>query len=151
VAFPVTRIETLGQGSSAVVYKSVMLNCLTVCAEKVVEVSDPSKRAQLRRELESLKQSQGFCPSPTSHSYNNTNTNNSNNNNSNNNNNNQGSRFIVRLLEVLSNPFDGTLSVCLEYLDGGTLQDVVRRGGCKDEAWLARCVLWWWWWWWWWW
>ena len=97
--------------SSSVVYKSVMLNCLEVCAEKVVEVSDPSKRAQLRRELESLKQSQGVgSPSDSGKT---------------------GSRFIVKLLEVLSNPFDGTLSVCLEYLDGGTLQ--AHRGNGQNS------------------
>ena len=45
--------------------------------------------------------------------------------------------FIVQLLEVLSNPLDGTLSICLEYMDGGSLQDLVRAGGCRDQARLA--------------
>ena len=49
----------------------------------------------------------------------------------------QQSPFIVQLLEVLSNPLDGTLSICLELLDGGSLQDLVRAGGCRDEARLA--------------
>jgi serine/threonine protein kinase len=39
---------------------------------------------------------------------------------------------------------DGTLSICLEYMAGGSLQDVVQAGGCRDElvlAGLARQVL----------
>ena len=43
----------------------------------------------------------------------------------------------MQLLEVLSNPLDGTLSICLEYLDGGSLQDLIRDGGCRDEGRLA--------------
>ena len=38
VAFPVARIEKIGQGSSATVYKSVLLRTLTVCAEKVHQI-----------------------------------------------------------------------------------------------------------------
>jgi len=38
---------------------------------------------------------------------------------------------------VLSNPLDGTLSICLEYMDGGSLQDIVRSGGCADDSKLA--------------
>ena len=35
VAFPVARIEKIGQGSSSTVFKSVLLRTLTLCAEKV--------------------------------------------------------------------------------------------------------------------
>jgi serine/threonine protein kinase len=32
---------------------------------------------------------------------------------------------------------DGTISICLEYMNGGSLQDVVSSGGCQDELVLA--------------
>lgn len=41
--------------------------------------------------------------------------------------------YIVNLIDVVPNPRDGTLSVCLEYLDGGSLQDIVNLGGCSQE------------------
>jgi serine/threonine protein kinase len=110
--FPLNRVEKLGRGSSSVVYKSVLLNQLTVCAEKVVVVADPAKKIQLYRELESLKIA--FSNSGDGSSGGNC-------------------SFIVRLLEVLTNPFDGTLSICLEYMNGGSLQDVVKYGGCRNE------------------
>lgn len=32
---------------------------------------------------------------------------------------------------------DGTISICLEYMNGGSLEDVVSSGGCQDEVVLA--------------
>lgn len=110
--YPLKRLDALGRGSSAVVYRAVYLKTLTVCAEKVIVASDPNKRLLLMRELESLKKSvkkgQESCPN------------------------------IVKLLDVVSNPIDGTLSMCLEYMNGGSLQDIVDNGGCKDEIVLRR-------------
>ncbi len=110
--YPLKRLDALGRGSSAVVYRAVYLKTLTVCAEKVIVASDPNKRLLLMRELESLKKSvrkgQESCPN------------------------------IVKLLDVVSNPTDGTLSMCLEYMNGGSLQDIVDNGGCKDEVVLRR-------------
>ena len=110
--YPLKRLDALGRGSSAVVYRAVYLKTLTVCAEKVIVASDPNKRLLLMRELESLKKSvrkgQDSCPN------------------------------IVKLLDVVSNPTDGTLSMCLEYMNGGSLQDIVDNGGCKDEVVLRR-------------
>ena len=45
-----------------------------------------------------------------------------------------GSQHIVNLLGIVPNPHDGTLSICLEYLDAGSLQDVLKMGGCSDES-----------------
>ena len=56
-AFSLCRVDFIGRGSSASVYKSVLLNTpyVKLCAEKVVAAGNPSKRIQLIRELESLK------------------------------------------------------------------------------------------------
>jgi hypothetical protein len=56
-AFSLCRVDFIGRGSSASVFKSVLLNTpyVKLCAEKVVAAGNPSKRIQLIRELESLK------------------------------------------------------------------------------------------------
>lgn len=116
VCFPLIRVENLGQGSSSLVYKAVLLKSLQVCAEKVFITADPNKKVLLRRELELLKLA--FDESNSEEK-------------------NKLSNFLVRPLEILNNPFDGTLSLCLEFMDGGSLQDMIRLGGCKNEAVLA--------------
>jgi serine/threonine protein kinase len=42
-------------------------------------------------------------------------------------------QYIVELYDVLQNPLDGTLSLCLEYMNNGSLQDIVNKGGCSNE------------------
>lgn len=37
-----------------------------------------------------------------------------------------------------SNKEDGIVSLMLEYMDGGSLQDIVEDGGCSDETTLAN-------------
>lgn len=54
-AYPLKRLENLGCGSSSQVYKTIMLDTLEVCAEKVVVVNDSKKRIQVLRELEILR------------------------------------------------------------------------------------------------
>lgn len=109
---PLVRLETLGRGTSAVVHRSVLLYP-TVCivADKVVHVADKSRRVQLLRELLSLRQLLHNNSSPNHH--------------------------IISLYEVYPNPADGTISLCLEYMNGGTLQDVLRSGGVQAEPALA--------------
>lgn len=101
--------EILGRGSSSIVHKSVLLDTLSVCAEKVISITDSSKRIQFSRELCALK----AAVSP----------------------------FIVRMYDALPNPYDGTLSVCLEFMDGGSLQDIVKGGGCSNEDILASITV----------
>lgn len=104
------RLNSIGKGSSASVYKSVLFPSLLVVADKVVVLSNKEKSSQIISELKSLKtalQSGDFCDS------------------------------IVKLLEVYPNPKDGTISMCLEYMNGGSLQEVVRSGGCQNEDVLA--------------
>jgi serine/threonine protein kinase len=118
--YPLCRLKFLGRGQSSSVYKSVLVNRMIVCAEKVVVVGNASKRVQLVRELESLKFSLQYkqdssdetSSSSASSMY---------------------CPYIVNLIDVLPNPRDGTLSVCLEYMDGGSLQDIVSMGGCSQE------------------
>ena len=143
VSFPLIRVKTLGQGSSSVVYKSVLLKTLTVTAEKVFVINDPAKRLQLLRELGFLQKTlfssaphysdilsaDGKDGSSTSSTTAPTDQH-------------GGScPYIVPLLEVFSNPLDGTLSMCLEYMDGGSLQSLVDIGGCQNEIALASIAF----------
>lgn len=135
LSFPLKRLFALGRGASSIVYKTVKLNNLRIYAEKVLVVSDPVKKKQIIREIESLRSMfsrplEGLSPissldrgesgpfSPegeqTTHCP-----------------------YVVELYDVLQNPLDGTLSLCLEYMNNGSLQDVVGLGGCSSEAILA--------------
>jgi hypothetical protein len=120
-AIELVRLTSIGKGSSAYVYKSVLFPSLRVVADKVVVISNKEKSSQLVRELKSLRAAVLGTSAGGPASVN-----------------------IVRLLEVYPNPRDGTISVCLEYMDGGSLQDVVRDGGCQNElvlAGIARQIL----------
>lgn len=127
--YSIVRVDFIGRGSSASVYKSVLVNSpkIKLCAEKVVVSGNPAKRIQLIRELESLKfslitKTKNFkSESPVNHDANSTNSSI------------DGSQYIVNLLDVIPNIRDGTLSVCLEYMDGGSLQDIIALGGCDNE------------------
>lgn len=119
-AYPLKRLDLLGRGSSAYVYRSIMLDSLTVCAEKVVIVGDANKKVLLMRELESLRKaihggSRGTSDKDKQHKDKGQGQG-------------QPSPFIVALLAVIPNPSDGTLSICLEHMDGGSLQDLLRAG-----------------------
>jgi serine/threonine protein kinase len=114
-SFPVCRLNVIGRGSSSVVYRSVVLPELGVVAEKVITVAEKEKRHQLVRELRHLRglllEGGALCPA------------------------------VVQLVSVVPHPREGTVSVCLELMDGGSLQDVVRAGGCRDEAVLSRIAF----------
>lgn len=111
--FPLSRLMKIGRGSSSTVFKTVMFPSLQVVAEKVVTITERDKRKQLVRELKYLRSLLGEGST-------------------------QHCAHIVSLLDAFNNPRDGTVSICLEYMDSGSLQDIVRVGGCKSESVLAR-------------
>ena len=45
------------------------------------------------------------------------------------------------LLHVYSNKEDGIVSLMIEYMDGGSLQDIADQGGCDDEPTLANIAV----------
>lgn len=96
---PLCRLEVIGRGSSAIIYKAILLKSLSLCAEKVIVVADPSKRIQMMSELQTLKKTvrdrngQNRCEN------------------------------IISLLDIVSNPREGTISICLEYLSGERLRE----------------------------
>ena len=50
------------------------------------------------------------------------------------------SPFIVQFVALLPNPRDATTSLCLEYMDLGSLQDLIERGGTQNEVILRHIV-----------
>ena len=56
----------------------------------------------------------------------------------------QACPFIVSFYDVFADPARGTVNLLVEYMDGGSLEDLVKAGGCDNEAVLAnmaRCIL----------
>jgi serine/threonine protein kinase len=50
-------------------------------------------------------------------------------------------RYIVDFYDAFSNPEDGVVCLMIEYMDGGSLQDIVDQGGCDDEITLANIAV----------
>ena len=46
--------------------------------------------------------------------------------------------FIVDFYDAFSNVEEGGVALMMEYMDGGSLQDIVNDGGCDDEGILAN-------------
>ena len=48
---------------------------------------------------------------------------------------------FIFVLRIYSNREDGVVSLMIEYMDGGSLQDIVDQGGCDDEPTLANIAV----------
>eukprot|EP00597_Dinobryon_sp_UTEXLB2267_P009186 CAMPEP_0170084652 /NCGR_PEP_ID=MMETSP0019_2-20121128/19783_1 /TAXON_ID=98059 /ORGANISM="Dinobryon sp., Strain UTEXLB2267" /LENGTH=808 /DNA_ID=CAMNT_0010300823 /DNA_START=372 /DNA_END=2798 /DNA_ORIENTATION=- len=106
-------LSKLGQGASSIVYKALDLTDMKLVALKMIHVNERAKRSQLVKEVcalfQHIKKAQAKGPE----------------------------RFIVDFYDAFSNPEDGIVLLMLEYIDGGSLQDIVDGGGCHDEAAIA--------------
>ena len=49
--------------------------------------------------------------------------------------------YVVDFIDAFSNIDEGGVALMIEYMDGGSLQDVVIAGGCDDEASLASIAI----------
>jgi serine/threonine protein kinase len=118
----------LGTGASSIVYKAFDISDMQIVALKMVPVYDRAKRRQMVRELsalfsilkqrrEELKGTEPSSSNPVTQW--------------------DGFANIVRFFDAFSNLEDGGCALCMEYMDGGSLQDVADAGGVKDEATLA--------------
>jgi len=101
-------LQKLGQGASGVVYKCVDLLTLDVVAVKIINIFDKAKRRQLVHELVALHST---INSTSARSGN-----------------------IVTFVDAFGNASDATVGLIMEYMDGGSLEDVVEAGGCDNEA-----------------
>lgn len=116
------KLSVLGQGASGKVFKAIHVNTLKLVAAKVVPVFDTEKRHQMVKELHALyanltpikdrkgARADSSAPCP----------------------------FVVSFYDAFISPADGNVSIVMEYMDGGSLQDIVDTGGVTSESVLAN-------------
>ena len=116
------KLSVLGRGASGVVYKGVHVPTMRLVAIKTIPVFDHDKRQQMIKELKALyanlapidgaersdQRKHGACP------------------------------HIVAFYDAFIDPKEGNISIVVEYMDGGSLQDIVDTGGCGSESVLAN-------------
>ena len=47
------------------------------------------------------------------------------------------SQYVLAMYDAFANPRSGLINLVVEYMDGGSLADLVANGGCQDEGVLA--------------
>jgi serine/threonine protein kinase len=122
------KLCVLGRGASGVVYKAVHIPTLRIVGIKTIPVFEQDKRHQMVRELKALynnlvpitgdgsttrrgSAATGVCP------------------------------HIVSFYDAWANPDEGSISIAVEYMDGGSLQDIVDTAGCRAESVLANIAF----------
>eukprot|EP00752_Nemacystus_decipiens_P006522 g5873.t1 len=155
----VVLLERVGEGQTGVVYRAFDLLDLRLVAVKVIPVNNQKKRRQLVHEVSSLYDRLGIggrrprrataseiseshveasretpheslrtkgarrktAPVITDRQA--------------------GSEHILELMDVFATTSNSTVSLVVEYMDGGSLQDLVDAGGCRDEKKLGHIAL----------
>ena len=120
------HLDELGRGCSAIVRRSIHLPTLKLVACKEIQVHDEMKRSQLCKEIKALyvnlvniTDGERHPASPRCASVGHI-------------------PHVVSMYDAFTSPSSGTVSVILEYMDGGSLQNIIDRGGLYDEPWLAK-------------
>ena len=132
----------LGQGASSIVYKALDLSEMRLVAVKMISVFDRAKRRQMVRELSALFQMLRNQKKPIlQHNFSGVETKMVkmvSNVSDGTEDNLSVSPCIVEFYDAFSNLEDGGVALMMEYMDGGSLQDIVDLGGCHDENTLAN-------------
>ena len=129
-------LGVLGQGASSVVTKALHVPTLRLVAQKRISIYDNEKRHQMVRELKALYDNLvpltsltwGIADAGRESSV-------------------CDNRSIVRgpscqcivsLYDAYMDPNSGDINIIVEYMDGGSLQDIVDTGGCDCESVLSN-------------
>lgn len=112
----VVNIRYVGRGNCAVVYKGVHVPSLTIVAIKEVKIIDEAIRKQFINELNALSCNRVFMTSNGTMSL-------------------PPCPFIVSFYDVFNDETKGRTCIVMEYMDGGSLQDIIahNEGGIRDE------------------
>lgn len=132
-------LEELGHGAGGKVYKALYMPTFRLVAVKVIRVYDQKKRHQMVRELKSLYVN--FVPLATA-TFGSTSDSTTQ----------AACEELVVFYDAYTNPEVGSVSIVLEYMDGGSLEDYVQsatrscevNAGClseKEIANVAACAL----------
>jgi len=120
-------MDPLGQGAGGTVYKAIHKPSLKLVAVKTIPVFDPTKRSQMLKELKALYEN--IAPIESSLS---------------------GSAscddkvpcpFVVTFHDAFINSEMANVAMIIEYMDGGSLQDIVEMGGCSNEPILSQIAV----------
>ena len=127
-------LAKLGAGASGVVYKALDLWEMRLVAVKTIPMFDRAKRRQCVREVsilfsilraknsvEGMASVAGHSAATTRRPFGK-----------------KPHEYIVDFHDAFSNIDDGGVAIMMEYMDGGSLQDIVNDGGCDDESTLAN-------------
>lgn len=131
VKHELVMMTALGQGAGGIVYKAIHIPTLRLVAVKTIPVYDPLKRSQMLKEIKALyenmapisgykRQDESFetpLKGPISHAP---------------------CPFIVTFHDAFMNPEMANVSMVVEYMDGGSLQDIIDAGGCDNEGVLSQ-------------
>jgi len=114
----------LGSGSCGTIFKAIDFLNFQPLAVKFIHVTNKNKRKQLVQELIALHD----IPQNTGSSVDD-----------------DGSNQILGFIDAFSNIQDETVGLVVEYMDYGSLQNLVDAGGIADERVLAniskQCLL----------
>jgi hypothetical protein len=102
-------LQRLGSGASGVVYLALDLASVSLVAVKIISIVDRGKRRQMVHELAALGGHGGGAAAQASHGN------------------------VVGFVDAFGNAEDGTVGLIVEYMDGGSLEDIVQSGGCDNE------------------
>lgn len=123
-----TILCKLGAGASSAVYKAVDLTDMRLVALKTIQVREAGKRLQMIREFSALfqllrehsRRESSHMPHATAA---------------------RPEKYIVSFYDAFHNQEDGVVCLMIEYMDGGSLQEIVDAGGCDDESTLANIAV----------
>ena len=105
-------LNKLGSGAGGIVKKGLHIPSMVVTAVKRIKVFQHSQLKQMARELRTLYScsaateisGKGKCP------------------------------HVVSFFGAYTNRADSTISIVLEYMDAGSLQDLINANVCMDEG-----------------
>lgn len=128
------EIATLGSGASGVVAEAMHVPSLTIVALKMLPVYNQEKRQSVSRELGVLYQNltemrlidESLNGDPRDNTSDESNSNRS-----------SKCPNVLSLYNAFIDPKSGMINLVVEYMDGGSLEDLVKQGGCSDERVLA--------------
>eukprot|EP01029_Cantina_marsupialis_P002339 TRINITY_DN1215_c0_g2_i1.p1 TRINITY_DN1215_c0_g2~~TRINITY_DN1215_c0_g2_i1.p1 ORF type:complete len:661 (-),score=214.10 TRINITY_DN1215_c0_g2_i1:233-2215(-) len=107
-------LSVLGRGASGVVYKMIHRPSLKTVAVKKIPVFEQGKRHQMVQELRTLNTNSASLTSTHSSKI--------------------PCPFIVGFFDAFVVANEGSISIVVEYMDGGSLQDIIDTGGIPHEA-----------------